>query len=238
MSSTSSRSTPTSGSWRRHVRPRRHRRRLRRTRRPVPRRRSGRPRAHVVGHRSWLRRVQPARTPRDYARLGQHRPPSRSSVRARRHDRLHPAAWDDSPDTKIYIEAVHRLSELGAVVTHAAHGTRRRASTPSGGMSTSDGRRRLISRCELFDEADLDAALARFDELSRPAPRLENAASQAYERFMAYFAARDWDAHGRDDGRRHFQRRSPSSGERRGPTRSRCRDRKTCGRSPTSGSRT
>ncbi len=27
----------------------------------------------------------------------------------------------------------------------------------------------LISRCEMFDEADLDAALARFDELTRPA---------------------------------------------------------------------
>ena len=46
----------------------------------------------------------------------------------------------------------------------------------------------------MFDEADLDAALARFDELSRPAPRLENAASRVYERFMAHFAARDWDA--------------------------------------------
>ena len=33
------------------------------------------------------------------------------------------AAWDDSPDTKIYIEAVHRLNELGAVVTHRSHGT-------------------------------------------------------------------------------------------------------------------
>ena len=52
----------------------------------------------------------------------------------------------------------------------------------------------LINRCELFDEADLDAALARFDELSRPAPQLENAASQVNERFLAYFAARDWDA--------------------------------------------
>ena len=52
----------------------------------------------------------------------------------------------------------------------------------------------LISRGELFDEADLDAALARFDELSRPAPRLENAASRVYDRFNAYFAARDWDA--------------------------------------------
>ncbi len=48
-------------------------------------------------------------------------------------------------------------------------------------MLTFDGD--LISRCEMFDEADLDAALARFDELSRPARRLENAASQVSERF-------------------------------------------------------
>ena len=63
-------------------------------------------------------------------------------------------------------------------------GPRKRASTPSGGtidFSTVDGD--LINRCEMFDEADLDAALARFDELSRPAPRLENAASQVDERF-------------------------------------------------------
>ena len=25
----------------------------------------------------------------------------------------------------------------------------------------------LLSRCEIFDEADIDAAIARFDELSR-----------------------------------------------------------------------
>ena len=51
----------------------------------------------------------------------------------------------------------------------------------------------LINRCELFDEADLDAALARFEQLSRPAPQLENAASQVIERFLACFAVRDWD---------------------------------------------
>ena len=33
-----------------------------------------------------------------------------------------------------------------------------------------DVRGDLISRCELFDEADLDAALARFDELNRQRP--------------------------------------------------------------------
>ena len=95
----------------------------------------------------------------------------------------------------IYIEAVHRLSDLGAVVTHAAHGTSQEGFDAEWRMInllTVDGD--LISRCELFDEADLDAALARFDELSRPAPRLENAASRVDERFWAYFAARDWDA--------------------------------------------
>ena len=43
----------------------------------------------------------------------------------------------------------------------------------------------LISRCEIFDEADLDAALARFEELQPQTPRLENAASQAGKRFFA-----------------------------------------------------
>jgi hypothetical protein len=52
----------------------------------------------------------------------------------------------------------------------------------------------LLSRVEVFDEADLDAALARFDELQPRAPRLENAASQVEQRFSTCFAARDWDA--------------------------------------------
>ena len=52
----------------------------------------------------------------------------------------------------------------------------------------------LINRCEIFDEADLDAALARFEELHPQPRRLENAASQVTERFWAHFAARDWDA--------------------------------------------
>ena len=52
----------------------------------------------------------------------------------------------------------------------------------------------LLNRCEVFDEADLDAAIARFDELSRPARRMENAASRVHERFLACFAAGDWDA--------------------------------------------
>ena len=86
---------------------------------------------------------------------------------------------DLTPDLSIHIEAVHRLSDLGAVVTNTAYGT-----SPEGfdaewrmiELLTVEGDR--ISRCELFDEADLDAALARFDELQPQPPRLENAASQ------------------------------------------------------------
>ena len=90
---------------------------------------------------------------------------------------------------------MHRLTDLGAVVTHVAHGTSQEgfdAEWREIDLLTVDGD--MINRCEIFDEADLDAALARFDELSRPAPRLENAASQVTERFLAHFAARDWDA--------------------------------------------
>ena len=110
----------------------------------------------------------------------------------------------------IYVEAVHRLSNLGVVVTMRGMAPRKRASTPSGERSAFHGRGDLISRSEIFDEADLDAALARFDELQPQTPRLENAASQVDQRFLTYFAARDWDAYAeilsddvRIDDRRH-----------------------------------
>ncbi len=62
----------------------------------------------------------------------------------------------------------------------------------------------LINRCELFDEADLDAALARFDELSRPAPQLENAASQVVRALLDVLRGPRLGRHGGDAGRRHF----------------------------------
>ncbi|MED5811129.1 BTAD domain-containing putative transcriptional regulator [Mycolicibacterium sp. 050232] len=105
------------------------------------------------------------------------------------------AAWEDSPDTKIQIAAVHRLSPFGAVVTHFARGTSQDgfdAEWRDVHVLAVDGER--VSRSELFDEAALDAALARFDELSQPVRRLENAASRATDRFLGRFAARDWDA--------------------------------------------
>ena len=99
-------------------------------------------------------------------------------------------------DVSIYIaESVHRLSELGAVVTQTLNGTSKEGLDVEYRMIdifTVEGD--LLSRCEVFDEADLDAALARFDELHPQARQLENAASQVEQRFLTYFAARDWDA--------------------------------------------
>ncbi len=72
------------------------------------------------------------------------------------------SVWDVAPDLSVHVEAVHRLSELGAVVTHVGYGT-----SPDGFdaewrmtliyMVEGD----LLSRCEIFDEADLDAATPR-----------------------------------------------------------------------------
>jgi DNA-binding SARP family transcriptional activator len=104
------------------------------------------------------------------------------------------AGFDLNQDIQTYVEVVHRLSDLGAVCTHAAHGVSHEgfdAEWRGIDLLTIDGD--MVNRCEVFDEADLDAALARFDQLSRPAPRLENAASQAVEHYVAHFAARDWD---------------------------------------------
>ena len=105
------------------------------------------------------------------------------------------AGWDLTPDIRICMEAVHRLSDLGVVVTHTARAVSDEDLDVEWRMIdifTVDGD--LISRCEMFDEADLDTAFARFEQLSRPPERPANAASRAYEGFQACFAARDWDA--------------------------------------------
>ena len=81
------------------------------------------------------------------------------------------AAWDLTPQTSISIEAVHRLTDLGAVVTQSLSGTSQegfQAEWRMVDLVTLEGD--LMNRSELFDEADLDTALARFDELDRPAP--------------------------------------------------------------------
>ena len=72
------------------------------------------------------------------------------------------AGWDIGHGIHFYIEAVHRLSDLGAVVTHAGRGTSHEgfdAEWREITLLTVDGD--LVNRCEIFDEDDLDAALAQ-----------------------------------------------------------------------------
>lgn len=105
------------------------------------------------------------------------------------------AGWKLDQKVRSYVEAVHRLSDFGAVYTYAAQGVSHdgfSAEWRGVDLLMVDGD--LVSRSEVFDEADLDAALVRFDRLSRATPRPENAAARLYERVLAYFAAHDWTA--------------------------------------------
>ena len=105
------------------------------------------------------------------------------------------ATWDVAPDMHIYIEAVHRVSNLGAVVTHVAYGTSQEgfdAEWREIGLLTFEGD--MINRGEMFDEADIDAALARFDELDRSAPLPENAATRMWARGVDAINRRDVDS--------------------------------------------
>ena len=105
------------------------------------------------------------------------------------------AESDRRQDNKAYVETVHRLTGAGAVVTYAAHETSHEGFDAEWrGIAVFTVEGDMINRTEVFDEADLDAAIAQFDQLSRPAPRLENTASQAYELMQERFAGRDWDA--------------------------------------------
>jgi hypothetical protein len=106
------------------------------------------------------------------------------------------AGWDQFSDISIYNEAVHRLSDLGAVVTHTAHGASHEDFDAEWRMIdifTVEGD--LVCRFEMFDEADLDAALARFDELDRQVPPLENAATRIWVRLADAFNRRDLDGY-------------------------------------------
>jgi hypothetical protein len=81
------------------------------------------------------------------------------------------ATWDLAPDITAHVEAVHRLSNLGGVVTHCAHGSSREgfdAEWREVILLTFEAR--MVSHFEVFDETDLDAALAKFEELDPLSP--------------------------------------------------------------------
>ncbi|WNG95531.1 BTAD domain-containing putative transcriptional regulator [Mycobacterium sp. ITM-2016-00318] len=128
------------------------------------------------------------------------------------------AAWDVTPDVRASIEKVHRLSDVGAVVTAPSYGTSRDgfpAARREIHLLTFEGN--LGKQFDFFDEDDLDAALAQFDELNRQAPPLENAATRLDQSVMAAFNRRDLkgylgavDAEARyDDRRRGLRNEGP-----------------------------
>ena len=103
--------------------------------------------------------------------------------------------WTLIPDVTFRVEAVHRLTDVGAVCTHVAQGISQDGfdgEWRAVELLTVDGD--LINRCEIFDETELDAAIAKFEDLHPQRPRLKNAASQVEQRFLTYFAARNWAA--------------------------------------------
>jgi hypothetical protein len=104
------------------------------------------------------------------------------------------AGKKNTSDGRIYIEAVHRISSSGAVVTHLVRGTSQHGFDAEWReicvmIIVSDA----LNRVELFDEGALSAALERFDELHMHAMQLGNAASDTLRHFRDCFCARDWD---------------------------------------------
>jgi hypothetical protein len=78
------------------------------------------------------------------------------------------AMWEVAPDIMMCIEVVHGLTSRGALVTWASYGTSQEGfSFESRGVSILMLEGDLIAHGEIFDEAHLDAALAKFEELNR-----------------------------------------------------------------------
>lgn len=103
------------------------------------------------------------------------------------------ASWDVAHDFVLRIEAVHRLDDRGAVFSRSSTAVSEEGFTAQWravDVVTVDGE--LITRGEIFDETDLDAALDCFEALGVPAVPLENAASRVCDGYRGAFAARDW----------------------------------------------
>ena len=100
--------------------------------------------------------------------------------------------WTLVPDARYWTKTVHALDAHGLVSTLVIEGTDAHGNELQWGRTflfLSDG-----PQVEVYEEDGVDAALARFEDLRPLARRLENAVSQAAERYSAHFAARDWDA--------------------------------------------
>ena len=162
--------------------------------------------------------------------------PASDDVRLERPDHNHPRHLGPHTGPQHPHRGCASAERFGAVVTHTAYGTSLEGFEAEWRMIQSfDGRRRPRHALRAFDEADVDAAIAKFEQLSRPAPRLENAASRTYERYGRYFAAREWAAIAELLTADTLRHRSPTGRELRGPARSRRRNREHASRRLPSG---
>ena len=122
-------------------------------------------------------------------------------------------------DVSIYVEAVHRLNDLGAVVTQVANGTSQEgfdAEWRGINLLTVDGDLSTASRSSTRPTSTPPSRASI--ELSRPAPQLKNAVAERIVR-LSIFAARDWNAMDEsfaDDVFHDDRRRVVDAGVRRG----------------------
>ena len=104
--------------------------------------------------------------------------------------------WDLTPDISIYTETVHRLSELGAVVTHISHGDlarglRRRVADDR----HLHGRRRSASAAAKCSTRQTSTPRSRGSKnCSRRHRGWKTRQAKRMSGLHACFAARDWDA--------------------------------------------
>ena len=85
------------------------------------------------------------------------------------------ATYDVAPNVKGHVEAVHPLDNVGSVITVIITGTSQDGFAFEWreiGLFAFEGN--MVCRLEVFDEADLDAALARLKELQSPTPRRDS----------------------------------------------------------------
>ena len=109
-----------------------------------------------------LRRTQPTRTRRDDAGLGEHRPPTRDSFAPGEMTAYVRASWDRYSGPQLpHRGGASAEQPRSGLLPWCGQGPRKQGFDAEWRMidlMTVEGD--LISRCELFDEADLDAALA------------------------------------------------------------------------------
>ena len=155
--------------------------------------------AHTWSVIAGLRRAQPARARRDRPPdWREHRPPAGDSVRAGRHDRITSAPRGHSCQTSSY---PHRGGASARAISERSSLSRRMGPRTEGfdaewrDVSASDGRRRPDQTAASYSTRRTSTPRSRGSTNSVGRRRgWKTRQAKLTERYLAYFAARDWDA--------------------------------------------